>query len=273
MNGAAQGARLIGRLLLMASLFLAPDLAAFADTLPILQLRYSADTGANIVAVGQYASRQDYVSDNLAGSRMRVQIPGLPERSNLADFQVDTNGDVLFALDIGVSLGGTYFYPADVIKYSGGTFSKAFDAVAAGVPKGVHCDGVARLDTNSKLLLSFDRTFAANGFTVRPADVMLITAGAFSAKKLDAQALGFSSALNIVGIDAMGTHTDLLVAFDSAGTVGGVTFTRNDLLSVHLPSGVWTKRYALSSFSDRWNTAHVDGVAALNDTLFKDGFE
>ncbi|QBB70177.1 hypothetical protein ELE36_07265 [Pseudolysobacter antarcticus] len=257
----------------MASLFLAPDLAAFADTLPILQLRYSADTGANIVAVGQYASRQDYVSDNLAGSRMRVQIPGLPERSNLADFQVDTNGDVLFALDIGVSLGGTYFYPADVIKYSGGTFSKAFDAVAAGVPKGVHCDGVARLDTNSKLLLSFDRTFAANGFTVRPADVMLITAGAFSAKKLDAQALGFSSALNIVGIDAMGTHTDLLVAFDSAGTVGGVTFTRNDLLSVHLPSGVWTKRYALSSFSDRWNTAHVDGVAALNDTLFKDGFE
>jgi hypothetical protein len=247
--------------------------AVSADSLPVIALRYSADTGANIVGAGQYAARQDYVNDDLAGTRTRVQIPSLPERANLADFQIDTNGEVLFALDVGVTLGGTYFDPADVIRYSGGGFSKAFDAATAGVPNGAHCDGVARLDANGALLLSFDRTFTANGFTVRPADVMKVSGGAFVGKKLDAQALGLPASLNIVAIDAMGTHTDLLVAFDTAGTVGGVSFTRNDLLQVHLPAGVWTRRYALSSFSDRWGVAHVDGVAALNDTIFKDGLE
>ena len=268
--GGVRGAQL-RVLLIAAGLTTAPT--ASADSLPVLALQYSADTGANIVGAGQYAARQDYVNDDLVGTRTRVQIPGVPERANLADFQIDANGDVLFALDIGLTLGGTYFDAADVIKYSVGTFSKAFDAAVAGVPKGVHCDGVARLDANGSLLLSFDRTFTANGFTVRPADVMKVSGGAFAGKMLDAQALGLPASLNIVAIDAMGTHTDLLVAFDTAGTIGGVSFARNDLLQVHLPSGVWTKRYALSSFSDRWGVAHVDGVAALNDTIYRDGFE
>jgi len=65
----------------------------------------------------------------------------------------------------------------------------------------------------------------------------------------------------------------LLVAFDSGGTAGGVSFTRNDLLSVRLPTGRWTKRYSLSAFSDRWGVAHIDGLALSNDTIFKDGFD
>jgi hypothetical protein len=254
-----------------AALFCA--LPVQADTLPVLSLLYSADSGANIVGTDQYAARQSYISDNLAGARSHVTISGVPERANLSDFQVDANDDVLFSLDIGATLGGTYFSAADVIKYSGGSFSKAFDAAAAGVPNGVHCDGVARLDNTGALLLSFDHTFSANGFTIWPADVMLINAGAFAAKKLDAHALGLPAQLRIVGIDAMGTHTDLLVAFDTAGTVGGVIFTRNDLLQVHLPSGAWTKRYALGTFSDRWDQVHIDGLGARNDTIFKDGYE
>jgi hypothetical protein len=258
---------------ILSSVLLLCATAARGDTLPVLSLLYSADTGANIVGAGQYAARRDYVSDDLSGVRTRVQIAGLPENVNLADFQVDQNGDVLFALDIGVTLAGTYFDPADVIKYSGGVFSKAFDAAAAGVPKGLHCDGVARLDANGPLLLSFDGTFTANGFTVRPADVMKVTGGVFTAKYLDARALGLADTLNIVAIDALGTHSDLLVAFDTGGTVGGVTFTRNDLLSVYLPTMQWTRRYALNTFSDRWGRAHVDGLAVRNDTIFKDSLE
>jgi len=260
--------------LFAAGMLIFCPLSARADTLPVLALQYSADTGANILfAPNQFAARNDYVDDDLAGTRVRKTIAGLPERANLADFQIDANGDVLFALDIGATLSGSYFDPADVIRFSGGAFSKAFDAAAAGVPKGVHCDGIARLDRNGALLLSFDRTFAAGGFTIRPADVMQVNAAAFTAKKLDAQALGLASSLNIVGIDAMGTHSDLLVAFDSAGTAGGVTFTRNDLLSVRLPTMRWSRRYSLTAFSDRWGAAHIDGLALSNDTIFKDGFD
>jgi hypothetical protein len=262
------------RTLLAAGMLMACPMAARSDSLPVVALLYSADSGANIVAANQFAARTDYVSDDLAGTRTRVSIPGLPQRANLADFQVDANGDVLFAVDIGVTLGGTYYFPADVIKYSGGAFSKAFDAAAAGVPRDAHCDGVARLDQTGALLLSFDRTFAAGGFTIRPADVMQVGAGgAFAAKRLDAQALGLASTLNIIAVDALGTHGDLLVAFDTGGTVGGVTFTRNDLLGVHVPTARWTKRYSLATFSDRWGAAHVDGLATHNDTIFKDGLD
>jgi hypothetical protein len=251
-----------------------PAAFAMAQSPAISQLQYSADTGANIVGVGQYAARQDYVIDNqVTNTRTRVQIPGLPENANLHDFQIDANGDVLFALDIGVTLSGIYFDPADVIKYSGGSFSKAFDAAAAGVPKGVHCDGVARSGKNGGLLLSFDSTFTVGAITIRPADVIAINAGAFGAKVLDANALGLSSALNIDAVDALGTTTDLLVAFDSGGNVGGITFSQNDILQLHLSDNSWSKRYSLSSFSDRWDIAHLDGLAATNDTIFQNGFE
>ncbi len=109
--------------------------------------------------------------------------------------------------------------------------------------------------------------------TVRPADVVVVNSGTIAGKKLDAHALGLPSTLNIVAIDTMGTHTDLLVAFDTGGRVGGVDFTRNDILQLDIPRGVWTKRYSLDGFSDRWGAAHVDGLAALDDTIFKDGCE
>jgi hypothetical protein len=235
---------------------------------------YSADVGANIVDAGQFAARQDYVVDDLiATTRSRVQIPGLPERANLRDFQVDANGDLLFALDIGAILGGAYFSPADVIRYSGGTFSKAFDAAVAGVPAGVHCDGVARTGKSGALLLSFDKTFTVAGLTIRPADVIAFAGGSFGAKVLDAAALSLSPALNVVAVDTAGTSTDLLLAFDTGGSAGAVTFTRQDILQLHLADGTWSKRYSLRDFSDRWDAAHPDGLATTNDTIFEDGFQ
>ncbi len=259
---------------LTASAAMLSAMTVQAQLPPISQLQYSADIGANIVGAGQYAARQDYVNDNLvSNSRARVQIPGLPQRANLRDFQIDKNGDVLFALDIGVTLGGTYFDPADVIKHSGAVFSKAFDAAAAGVPKGVHCDGVARSGASGVLLLSFDTTFTAGGITIRPADVIAFSGGSFGAKVLDAKALGLADGLNVDAVDAISTTTDLLVSFDTGGNVNGLTFTHEDILQLHLANGSWSKRYSLSTFSNRWGTAHLDGLAATNDTIFRDGFE
>ena len=70
--GGVRGAQL--RVLLIAAAFATAPTAS-ADSLPVLALQYSADTGANIVGAGQYAARQDYVNDNLVGTRTRVQIP------------------------------------------------------------------------------------------------------------------------------------------------------------------------------------------------------
>lgn len=240
----------------------------------IARLQYSSDIGANIIGPGVFAARKDYVDDDLVSTRLRMQIAGLPDSVVLHDFHIETNGNVLFALDMGLTLGGTYYSPADVIRLNASTFSKEFDAVAAGVPAGVHCDGVARIGQNGPLLLSFDKIFTVSGITIRPADVIRFSNGAFGAKVLDAQALGLPANLNVDAVDLFGTKSYLLVSFDTGGTVGGITFADEDVLQLHLADGTWSKRFTLLDFSDRWGAANLDGLAATNnDTIFEDDFQ
>jgi hypothetical protein len=247
---------------------------ALADAPAIAHLQYAADIGANIVGAGAFAARKDYVDDDLAGTRQRMQIAGLPDNVVLRDFHIESNGDVLFALDLGISLGATFYDPADVIRYSGGTFSREFDSVAAGVPAGVHCDGVARRGPSGPLLLSFDTTFTVGGVTIRPADVIAVSNGAFGAKVVDAQALGVPANLTIDAIDTFGTKNYLLVSFDTGGTIAGITFADEDVLQLHLTDNTWSARFTLLNFSDRWDAANLDGLAATNnDTIFEDDFQ
>jgi hypothetical protein len=247
---------------------------AQADAPAIAALRYSANTGANIVGAGSFAARKDYVEDDLAGTRTRMQIPGLPDNANLADFHVEPNGDLLFAIDIGAKLGSTYFRPADVVRFDGSTFSREFDATAAGVPADVRCDGVARWGSTGKLALSFDRSFIAAGITIRPADVIVSSGGTFGAKLLDAQASGLPAHANVNAVDTIGTTDYVLVAFDAGGSVGGIAFNSSDILQLQRMTGSWSKRYSLRAFSDRWLTAGLDGLATVNvDTVFQNGLE
>ncbi len=248
---------------------------ALAQTPAIVELQYSADIGANLLDASHFVRRSDYVIDNTLGRRARVLIAGLPDTANLRDFQIDSSHIALFALDSGFSASGTYFDPADVIASNDGVFIKAFDAAAAGVPKGVHCDGVARLGSNGALLVSFDRTFTVGGTTIRPADIIAVNGNAFGPKVLDASALGIPAALNIDAIDAIGTATDLLVSFDTDGLISGVAFTAADVLQIHLADGSWNKRFALRTFSDRWDTANLDGLgtAPVSDFLFDNDFD
>lgn len=249
--------------------------AVAAQEPPVTQLQYSADIGANIVGVGRFAGRRDYVIDDTLGTRLRMTIPGLPDRVNLTDFQIDPSNAVLFSLDSGVTLGGSYYRAGDVISFAHGVYTRAFDATAAGVPRDVACDGVARSGTGGALLLSFDRAFTIGAGVVRPADVIAYSAGAFGTKVLDAQALGLPARLNVDAVDALGTTSDLLLSFDTGGAIGGVAFADEDILQLHLATNAWSRRFTPSTWSDRWGAANLDGLAAApnGDALFKNGFE
>jgi hypothetical protein len=248
---------------------------AMAQTPVIVELQYSADIGSDFIDATQLIRRGDYVIDDTHGRRARVRIAGLPDTANLRDFQIDDSGIALFALGAGISVSGTYFDPADVVASNAGIWIKAFDAAAAGIPKGVHCDGVGRWNGNGPLLLSFDTTFSLGGITYRPADVIFVNGGSLGSKLIDASALGLAANLNIDAIDAIGTNTDLLVSFDTAGIVGGVGFNADDVLQIHLADASWSKRFALRTFSARWETANLDGLgtAPVSDFLFADDFD
>jgi len=246
---------------------------AYAGAPAIAALDYSADIGANLIDASTFVARKDYVIDDLAGTRIRQQIPGLPDTVILRDFHVEANDDILFALDIGATLGGTYFRPADVIRFDGTLFTREFDSVAAGVQTSAHCSGVARWGDTGKLLLSFDTTFTVAGMTIRPADVVAYSAGAFGPKILDAQVAGVAGDLHVDAIDTFRTKRYLLVSFGSGGTLGGISFTSADVMQFDRASSTWSRRYATATFSDRWDRANLDGVAALNVyTIFEDDF-
>jgi hypothetical protein len=261
-------------LLALAALLLAQH--AKAGPPAIAGIGYAADTGTNLIDANTFVARRDFVLDALGAGRLRMTIPGLPDTVILRDFHIenDAHGDYLFALDTGIALNGIYFSPADVIRFNGSDFTREFDSAAAGVPPGVHCDGVARWGDTGKLLLSFDRTFTAGGITILPADVIVFSGGAFGKKVLDAHARGLPANLNVDAIDTFRTKDYLLVSFDSGGKVGGITFTAADVLQLHVTTGAWSKRYTMLDFSDRWSRANLDGLLAINnDTIFQDDFE
>ena len=261
-------------LIAAATIATGASISATAGAPAIAALNYSADIGANLIDANTFVARRDFVSDDLAGTRVRQAIAGLPDSVILHDFHIEPNADILFALDIGATLGGTYVRPGDVIRFNGSAFTREFDSAAGGVPLTIHCTGVARRGDTGKLLLSFDSTFTVAGLTIRPADVVVYSDGAFGSKILDAQAAGVPSGLYIDAVDSFRTKRYLLVSFDHGGRVGGVTFTSADILQFDRNAGTWSKRYDVGTFSDRWQRANLDGLAAVNvDTIFEDDLE
>lgn len=251
-------------LLILALWLLVPEPALSQDP-PFEQLRYSADVSATF-APGAFAHDHDYLID-AAGVLYRVELPGVPERADLDALHFEVNGDVLFSLDVGAVLGGTYFRRSDAISMAGGTFSIAFDAGAAGVPQRANLDALGRRD--GKLIVSFDVAFG----DLRPADVVEIIDGQIGAKVLDASLLGLSSRLDVDALDALGGTTHMLVSFDTDGTAGNAAFADEDVLQLELATGTWTRRFAPRSASERWAAADLDALASVPSLLFSDGFE
>jgi hypothetical protein len=236
---------------------------------PIGELNFSADISAQFGPGAQFAHDHDYVADR-GGTLVRLQLPNLPESADLDALHLDSNGDVLFSLDTGVRLGGVYYDRGDAIRYSGGVYTSAFDASAAGVPGGVNLDALSR--RNGRLLVSFDRALTA-GTTYFPGDVIEVDGGALGTRILHAAALGLSPALNVDAIDALGGTSHLLVSFDRGGAIGAVRFADEDVVEFDLGASTWSLRIDMSLASNRWDAADLDALAAGSDVIFMHGFE
>lgn len=244
--------------------------AASAGTLDRLQ--FSADIGARWLPSQVSSLDHDYVIDE-SGTLQTVRIPGLPAGVDLDALQIEANYDQLFSLDVDTLLGGTRFRDADVIRLHAGSFSRSFDATAAGVPPGVDCDAVARA-ADGRLLLSFDRSFRANGLLIRPQDVVSHDGNSF-AMMLDGRAAGLPARVNLDALDSTGSNSELLFSLDAGGRIGGVSFADEDLLRVVIATSTITLELDLGARSAAWHAADLDAlaVALVADGMFRDGFE
>ncbi|MFI5182252.1 MAG: DUF11 domain-containing protein [Thermoanaerobaculia bacterium] len=211
--------------------------SAWAVT-PLTKIRYTPDV--TTVLSGTTVGPANVAEDDLAGTVTLVGIGSIPDGTRLDGYAVASNGDQFLSFDTAVVLGGTTFQRNDVIRYSGGAYSLALSGSAAGIPDGVDVKDVALHGTN--LLLSFDSGFSAGSVTFTPRDVAEWNGAALS-KFFDGVAAGIPDGVRIDGLHLL-PNGHLLLSFDVAGVVGGVSFNHEDILEYTPGSGTWEMAYA-----------------------------
>ncbi|MFI5166090.1 MAG: DUF11 domain-containing protein [Thermoanaerobaculales bacterium] len=205
---------------------------------PLSKLRYTPDIST--VLSGTTVGPANVGEDNLAGTVSLVNIGTIPDGAHLDGYAVAPNGDQLLSFDTALTLGATTFQRNDVIRYNGSTYALEFSGGANGVPDGVDIKDIALHGTN--LLLSFDSAFAAGSTTFYPVDVAEWN-GSTLTKFLDGVAAGVPDGMAIDGLHLL-PNGHLLLSFDTAGTVGGLTFNHEDIAEYTPGSpGTWEFAY------------------------------
>ncbi len=138
-------------------------------------------------------------------------------------------GDWLFSVAVPTTLDGATYRPADIVRLDGTTYSTYFSGSAAGVPPGSGVDALFLNDTGD-LVLSFDVPTTIGPTTYEPADLVLVSGGAF-VLYLDASSgsMPIPPASNLIGADF---RDDAAIAtFDVPTTIGSDTYLPGELFA------------------------------------------
>jgi hypothetical protein len=209
------------------------------------------DLGASVIAADE-----DVAIDNQLGIVMLEDLGALPDASDVVALGLAVNGDRLFSVDTTTALsGGVVARPGDVVRYDGAAYSIEFDALAAGLPRGVATDATSL--SPGGLLLSFDTTVdLGGGLVVADEDLVRWNGSSFSLV-FDGSAEGIDSALDVDAAQDLGGGV-LAMSFDTTGQVGGIVFDDEDVLRFDGTS--WTLEFDASAANPNWAAADLDAV-------------
>ena len=205
--------------------------------------------------------------DAIYGNRPRlVDLGDLPHSADVDAIHGLPDGDVLFSLKTSALLGDTLYFPCDVIRYSGGAWTKEFDGRTAGIPAGVNIDALAV--SGERLLFSTDIDAVLGGITVSDADVIAFDGVDFSIF-LEASGTGLDAAADVDALH-INAQERLSVSLDGTGEVDGVKYQDEFLLD-------WNSGWSIRFEHPRevWIPANLDAwsIVFIDDNLFSNGFE
>jgi len=221
----------------------------------------SPDVTIGIGVAGGVMTRDHAVAvDNGAGLVVLENLGALPEAADVIGYSETTTNAKLLTFDTMVSLaGGVIARPGDVVSWNGAAYSIAFDAEAAGLPRGLEVDAVS-VGYAGGLLLSFATDASLPGdLHVADEDLVRWNGSAFSLA-LDGSAAGMGRALDVDAVHDLGPTTFLL-SFETGGSVGGVTFADEDVL--RHANGAWSLERDLSTADADWGVADLDAVSVV----------
>ena len=223
---------------------------------PIDSLRISPDTTIDDGASGVVAD-EGFVLEVLTGPVGLMSDPALPAGVDLDALTLRGN-ETIFSVDTTVQLGSIVARPGDLVSFDGSTYAIDFDASAEGIQGNIDAASADHGD----MLVSFDTTVLVGGsLVIHDEDILRIDGTTFSLH-LDGAAAGIDPSLDIDAVHRF-VGGDLLVSFDTSGTVGGVTFDDEDLLEYRSDTSTWEMAYdASASAVSVWTGADLDAVWA-----------
>ncbi len=217
------------------------------------------------LGVGNVVTSDNSVAaDNQLGVVALQNLGAIPESADVTGYADAGGGTFLFSLDTTATLsGGVVASPNDVVAWNGATHSIRFDGSVQGIPSGVQIDAIGTT-TNDGLVLSFDTDVSLpGGITAADEDLVKVVGSTYT-MVLDGSAVGMDRALDVDGAQDIGGA--YLVSFDTAGTVGAVTFQDEDIL--RYVGGTWSLEFDGSNADADWGPADIDALQVPEPAAF-----
>jgi hypothetical protein len=199
---------------------------------------------------------------------------GIPAGVNVTGYFPLSATQILLTIDNEAALpidgiGGTVFVtPRDVASYNPSTsfFSPVlyFTGASNSVLDGTKIDAIGQ-DASGNLLLTFDVAISipksgGGTLTVRAADLVSFNTGAYTLV-FDSTAQGIADGMNLDGATML-PNSDLLMAFDEFGSIGGVNFAPEEVLEFNPGTSSWVLSFD-GIVADNWpDGSIIQGVYA-----------
>jgi hypothetical protein len=202
--------------------------------------------------------------DDLAGATLLVSIGTIPGETALNAYHEDTSsGDQLLSFDTTVELAGAVVVKVgDVARYDGVGYAIEFDATAEGLADGVGTDAISET-AGGDLILSFDTTVDLGGGLIVDDEDLVSFDGASFSLLFDGSVESVPRSLDLDAAHLLLENGNLILSFDTSGTIGGVTFDDEDLLEFTPGPGTWEMAYDGSALHAEWPPADLQSIVIV----------
>ncbi|HIF91698.1 MAG TPA: PEP-CTERM sorting domain-containing protein [Myxococcales bacterium] len=212
---------------------------------------------------GATIQQQDVARDDLSGGAPGsiADLGSLPDGADVVGYHEASPTQQLFVLDVTADLGGTYASAGDVIDYDPGTgvYQIELDMSALGIPDGTRVDAFG-LASSGDYILSFDVTVdLGGGLVASDEDLVTYSLASGFTMLLNGANAGLDRGLDLDAASEL--NGNLLVSFDSDGSIGGIDFADEDVLSFDPAGSTWTRAYDGSAIHPgQWQGADLVAV-------------
>ena len=151
---------------------------------------------------------------------------GIPDGVNIDAFGY-SQGDILFSVDIPISLNGVAYTERDLILYDGTNFSKLLDGSAIGIPEGARIDAATVLSDGS-IVFSLDIPVTLGVIPFKAHDLIVYNGSSFN-PYFNGSENGIPEGADVDGV-CVSPEDEILFSLDIPCSLNGLEVKDKDII-------------------------------------------